>query len=345
MTIYNIFRYKHINMSSYLDNKTLFNEPRVIQHNSHQIMTNVVKPQKVKYINIDTKYCDEYNNNRLDPSCNDYNLAKFTVTIPERVNDVKSIEITDAEIPMTYFNISSALGNNYFKISTDISDGIYVSNMIVLDDGEYTASSLATAIQTELNGVTWAVGYLGYALRFAITNNFSAFSIDPDTYDPSGNWTGRYIDVHFAVSRDGSFDKYNFKNKLGWLLGYRNTDYTIIRDVGDPAESIVNLTGPKYLYLVVDDFTRTGQNSFVTPLHSSFINKNVIAKLLVNKSDYPFGTLMTMHSNNGYLVSDIRSYCGSVDMQKLNVQLLDEAGNVVNLNGVDFSFTMRIVYE
>ena len=327
-------------MKTYLDDKTLFGEPRVIQQNSHQIITNVVKQSKVKYINIDTKYCDEYNNNRLDSSCNDYNISKFTITIPERINDVKSIEITDAEIPMTYFNISSAIGNNYFKISTDISSGTYVSNMIVLNDGEYTTTSLVTAIQAKLDAINWAVGYLNYKLIFTITNNYSNFAISPDPLS-----TGRHIDIHFAVDQNGSFDKYNFKNKLGWLLGYRNTDYVISRFSGTNSESVVNLMGPKYLYLVVDEFTRTGQNSFVTPLHSSFINKNVIAKLLVNKKDYPFGTLMTMHANNGNLISDIRSYCGKIDIQKLNVQLLDEDGNVVNLNGLDFSFTTKIVHE
>ena len=50
-------------MSNYFDNKELFLEPKVKQYGSHMVMSNVYKNTKVKYVNIDTKFRDEYNYN------------------------------------------------------------------------------------------------------------------------------------------------------------------------------------------------------------------------------------------------------------------------------------------
>ena len=51
-------------MSKYFDTKNLtFMEPKVIENGNHMIMTNVHNEQKTKYINIDTRFQQEYNMN------------------------------------------------------------------------------------------------------------------------------------------------------------------------------------------------------------------------------------------------------------------------------------------
>ena len=50
-------------MSSYFDNKQLFSGTTVNQYGSHMVMDNVMKERKTKYVNIDTKFRDEYNYN------------------------------------------------------------------------------------------------------------------------------------------------------------------------------------------------------------------------------------------------------------------------------------------
>ena len=37
-----------------------FLSPKVTQHSGHMIMTNVNKPSKIKYFNIDTRFQEEY---------------------------------------------------------------------------------------------------------------------------------------------------------------------------------------------------------------------------------------------------------------------------------------------
>lgn len=296
-------------MSSYFDNKELFNGPKVNQYGSHMLMTNVTKTSKMKYVNIDTKFRDEYNSNVTS----DYNI-----TLPERITDVRSISVTNVEIPMTFFNISENLGNNAMKIQT---------TAVVVPDGEYTITTLVAALEAR----RIALGFTGFA--FTTANNKITMT--------SG---GTLHIVDFGVDSSGGFAKYNFKSRLGWLMGFRSQTYSVISGSPITSEFLSDLSGPRYLYLVVDEFTSNGnQKSFISPLPSSVINKNILARIPMNKQIYAFMSVLPL--SNDDLLSDVRSYTGKVDIQKLNVQLVNENGIAMNLNGADFSFCLRLEHE
>jgi hypothetical protein len=301
-------------MSQYFDNKELFVGPKTTQYGSHMVMTNVMKESKVKYINIDTRFRDEYNY---------LSVSNYNITLPERFNEVHNISVTNAEIPMTFYNISANFGNNVMKI-TNGSD----VNVITIPDGQYSQSTLKSAMNAELT----ALGSPFTNVTFDISNNFSSF-------DPS---SGTFI-IDFAVDSTGGFSKYDIKSKLGWLLGFRNISYTFSSK--KISEAIVDLNGPRYLYLVIDEFTKGNQNSFVSPLPMSVINKNIIARISLDPQNHGFGTILPSNNYNGLLLSDVRSYTGKIDIQKLNVQLVNEIGLPMNLNGSDFSFCIRLEHE
>jgi hypothetical protein len=79
-------------------------------------------------------------------------------------------------------------------------------------------------------------------------------------------------------------------------------------------------------------------------LSKSFINKNIIARIATNFADFPYGSILTARKN-GLLVCDCREFTGKVNLQKLNVQLVNEYGYPVNLNGLDFSFCIEVEHE
>jgi hypothetical protein len=326
-------------MSEYFDNKNLFSSPKVSQYGSHVVMTDVIKESRIKYINIDTKFCDEYMNNRLKTNGAEYNLANYNITLPERIMDVKKINICSAEIPMSFFNISASMGNNYFKLTSDASANW--SAMIIVPDGQYTSSSLITQINTLLTRSNFPTNppYLNAVdLSYNVSNQFSTFYLDSAS-------TFSSITLNFAVNVNGDFDKYHFKSKLGWLLGFRNTSYRITKGSTLTSEAVLNLAGPKYLYLAIDEFSKGNQMSFLSALPTYLINKNIIAKILLDSKNYPFGYNLVVNKNLGTLITEIRSYSGKIDLQKLNIQLLDENGQMVNLNGLDFSFCIEMEYE
>lgn len=307
-------------MSEYHNKPDLFLEPKTTQYGSHMIMSNVNKPTKMKYVNIDTKFRDEYNY---------LQTSNYNITLPQRINDVKTMRLTNIEIPMTIYNISANLGNNYFKI---INPSNSASKMVVLPDGNYTKTTLISAMNTAITALS-ATPFTN--LVYAATDgNKSVFTT-----------TSANITVEFDVDSTGQPDKYNVKSKLGWLLGFRNFIYAITTAINATSESFIDLLGPKYLYLAVEEFNKGNQNSFITPLSSSLVNKNVIARITMNGATYPFGQILPANQYNALLISDKRNYTGKIDLQKLNVQLINEYGVAMSLNGMDFSFCLEIEHE
>jgi hypothetical protein len=309
-------------MSKYFDNKDSFLEPRVNQYNSHMVMTNVSQSTRKKYINIDSR--------NLDVSGN--SIANYTIMLPERINNVKSIMVCNAEVPISYYNVSSNLGNNSF--------GVYnvdnaTSGSVVVSNGNYTSSTLVT----EINSKLYALGSYFEDLSFNIYNNFVISSVKSDSSVATSG-----IDVNFAVNSSNEFDKYNFKAKLGWLLGFRDTSYNMTSTTRT-AEALPDLNGPRYLYLVVDEFTKGNQSSFLAINTRSQIQGNILARITMNKTTFGFGNILPANNFNGYLLTDRRSYNGRVDLQKLKIQLTDEYGTPVDLNGSGFSFCLEVEYE
>ena len=148
-----------------------------------------------------------------------------------------------------------------------------------------------------------------------------------------------------TVGATAEFDKFNVKSKLGWLLGFRDISYNIAAGQTKYAENMLDLNNPKYVYLAVDEFSNGNQSSFISPMPMSIINKNILARITLDPSHYGIGTVLPANQYNGFLLSDRRSYSGKVNLQKLKLQLVNEYGHAVNLNGLDFSFSLEIEYE
>ena len=314
-------------MSEYFDNKDLFLEPKVKQYGSHMVMTNVNKPTKHKYFNIDTRFRDDYDeySNTKQTICN--------ITLPQRINDVKSINVCSAEIPLSYYNISASLGNNAFQI---IRTSDNTAKTIVIKDGYYNSTSLVTQINAEMSTATFS------EIVFYINNNCSITINNNNNY--TFNFAIRTSMTTTGDSQNDDIDKFNFKSKLGWLLGFRNISYTI-NQTNLTSEAFVDLNGPRYLYLVLDEYNNGNQNSFISPLYTSILNKNILAKIIIDNNHYEFGKILTANNFNGYLLTDRRCYNGKIDLQRLKIQLVNEIGMPIDLNGLDFSFTLEIEYE
>ena len=306
--------------SKYDDGKSNFLSPKVTQYDGHMVMTNVTKPSKRKFINIDTRYRDDYSS-----------ATNCEFTLPDRITDVKAMVVRNIEIPVTTYNFSTTIGNTYFQI-TDISG--LTKTMVTIPDGEYTPDDLADAVNAAIQATSGSFKNLRYSTN-SLLNSTSVFDCS----------SGKLI-VNFAVNATGQFDGYNIKKKLGWFLGFRNQSYTVPTAPSSiTSEGFVDYSGLRYLYLVVDEYTRGNQNSFIAALPSSLVRKNILARITLNKFTYPFGSYLPANNFNGYLLSDRRTYSGKVDIQKLSIQLVDDIGTPISLNGMDYSFCIEVEHE
>ena len=306
-------------MSKYDDNKSLFLAPKMTQYDGHMVMTNVVKPTKTKYVNVDTSFRDEFS------EYDSKSVANCNVTLPERITEVKSIQVRNLELPMSMYNISEAIGNHCFKIEKDAT-----SQMVIIPDGQYTIQSLSTSINGALQALPSPFNQIVYSFTSSLKSAFDPINTS--------------IVLNFAVSPTGAFDAYNLKKKLGWVLGFRSANYNVV-STKTTSEGMVDLSGFRYLYLVLDEFTKGNQNSFIAALPSSLVRKQILARISINTNVYPFGTILPANNYNGYLLTDQRKYSGRVDLQKLNIQLVDDVGKPVSLNGLDYSFCLEVEHE
>ena len=146
--------------------------------------------------------------------------------------------------------------------------------------------------------------------------------------------------------------------QLGWSLGFRNAIYTTtptsttITDVSGviisttsttsttnfniKSESILDIIGPRYLYLSVDDH-RFSINSNFKPCNPSNLPGTIMARLSLKGSPFNIQT-----QNDFSVYSEPRYYFGPVNISKLDIKILDEYGRIVSINNNDFSFTLRL---
>jgi hypothetical protein len=315
-------------MSQYFDDKeALFSSPTITQQGNHMVMSNIYKNTKVKYVNIDTRFNEDVHL---------YNGASFIYNLPQRISDVKSIAVRNLELPMTSYAFSSSKGNTFMKIIKKYINGMVAdSNTLTIPDNNYSLESLKTSINSQLQD-------LGFAndISFNVSNSHSQFIRSVDN-------SFEYI-LQFAVDSKGIFDKFQIKSKLGWCLGFRELEYTLSSAQNTnsvSSEGPINIINFRYLFLVIDEFRQSNPNSFISPLHYSLINKNILARIVVDSNKYPYGTVLPANIFNGLLLSDTRTYSGKTDLQKFQIQLVDEWGKVVDLNYMEFSFCLEIQYE
>jgi len=284
---------------------------------------NPIKKRTIrKNLNIDTKFRENYYSN---PSTN------FNFTLPTTFNDVLQMQLSAIELPTTYFVISKQYGNNFFTLSVNGS-----TKVINIPDGNYNQDTIMTAINNQLSLAGSPFNLIAFVINSTNGTGSGQTLVGEIT---SGTVTS--IELNFQADRYGVEDRNTpLPLKFGWFLGFRNGIY--VNNLNYVSEGIADITGPKYLFLVVDDYNNSVNNNFYGAFNSSILNKNILARISLQSSTFDI-----LEQNNLNLITTPREYFGPVNIQTMNIQLLDEYGRVVNLNNMDFSFclTLTTVYD
>ena len=285
-------------------------------------------------INIDTRFRENYYTSQS---------SNFHLDLPIRLTKVVSLQLSALELPSTFYAISKVFGNNYFVISLPSSSGIEPL-IVTIPDGNYSYLDL----QNYLNN------FLATDPSVPIGSDYSKINFLADINTPNGSGdsgSGKMIvgsttgsvefSLNFETDRYGNDDKQTpLPLKFGWLIGFREGYYE--NNVTYVSEGIIDLLGPKYIYLAVDDFNNNVSDGFYGAFTASILNKNILARITLQGSAFSI-----ISQNNLLLVTTSRQYFGPVDIQKMQIQLLDEYGRILNLNNMDYSFCLsfQTVYD
>jgi hypothetical protein len=280
-----------------------------------------------KSLNIDTRFRDNYFSTAS---------TNFFVSLPINLNNVIQMQLGSIELPTTIYCVSKQYGNNFFTIKVNLSDGTSSSTVITIPDGNYNQTTIMNIINTQLSLASTPISYVSFTINLNEGDTGSAQTmVGPNNDAPiSPNPTITTIELNFQANINGIEDTGTpLPLKFGWTLGFRNGIY--IGNTNYVSEGVVDLKGPRYLYLVIDDFNNNVNNYFYSAFNSSILNKNILARISQTANNY-----YILEQNNLNVITPPREYFGPVNIYNLNVQLLDEYGRIVNLNNMDFSFCL-----
>jgi hypothetical protein len=322
-----------------------------------------------KSLNIDTRFRDNYHTS---------SSSNFHFDLPIKLSEVVSLQLVALELPNTIYSISKIFGNNYFVLTIgygeDESD-IYCNDyacdyelenqnqnqnqnqkietqsvLIIIPDGNYTADSLKNYLNSFMESYSSSSDSLLSLLEYVVFNiDLGPVSSNNSTGKMNVGINSSYQGIPFVfgfkfnVDVSGQEDRINpLQMKFGWVMGFRECDY--FGKSIYTSEGIVDLQGPKYIYLVIDDFNNNVNDGFIGAFKNSILNKNIIARICLQGG---VNILSYLSQNNLALITYPRQYFGPVDILKLQIQLLDAYGKIIDLNNMDYSFclTFQTVYD
>jgi hypothetical protein len=370
--------------------------------------------------------------------------SDYTLELSEPLLNVLSLRLYSFSIPYTWYIIDKLYGNTCFWLTfVDESGAPITSVKISIESGNYTNATMVSTLTGRINAAGINTSTISPIAAIPVTPTVPVY-ISPisgklilNLYGATYNGftiNERTRITFFDVTSDLSC---NFQcastmavnQTLGWVLGYR-VPVENVKKSGNPAIAILDLYGPKYFILVLDDLNQNHiNNGLIGITETSRVLKlpnyyspdlpyrcvpanpaglNVYANSAQLENDEDAGTLIvdklnatysasprvlpsaprTLTQSQLYTINEIlknnertynyklkspvvsdtfailpiklgsmntgdvnvefggsmqdnkRIYFGPVNISRLRVKLLDDRGNIVNLNGCDWCFTI-----
>ena len=279
---------------------------------------NPLKKRSIKKnLNIDTRFRENYFSS---PS------TDFHFSLPINFDNVLQMQLTSLELPITYYNVSKQYGNNFFSVTANTS-----TSVVTIPDGNYSYDGIVNIINNQLTNL----GGLFTEVVFLLNINNSSGSGQMMVGLSAGS-TITSLSLNFQADRFGIDDRSTpLPLKFGWTIGFRNGIYE--NNLNYVSEGVVDISGPRYIYLVVDDHNNNVNNGFYSAFNSSLLNNNILARISLQSRFFD-----VQITNNLNIVTNPREYFGPVNIQNINIQLLDEYGRVLDINNMDYSFCLTL---
>ncbi len=298
----------------------------VINVHENNIAKGNINPiqRTTQLINIHLNSCFRENYYRSSPTNFKYHIPNGTI------QNILSIKLSSIEIPNSWYLFSYKKNNNRFKIEITNCNKCSIHE-IVIPDGNYDRDQLVFFLNDKyfinsanplLKNIEFEIDKFTNKSYFKLTNNA------PSDFE---------FNLHFV---DDNID--NILETCGWILGFRLANYLKINDIVS-SEGLFDGAGDKYIYLSINDYQQNYNENNIVCFDGTSTYDNIIAKIPMINGKFSF----IINENNYNPLIKIRKYNGPVNLNKLEIKLFDKFNNIIDLNNMDWSFSLEleILYE
>jgi len=369
-----------------------------------------------RFINLDSQF-------RQPTASGESSATDYTLDLSEPMNNVLSMRLYSVQIPYAWYSVDISHGTNCFWI---VSGNVTIN--ISIESGNYTPQQLANELNTNSSAFGSNVFTLIDDTRGPVTYNENNGKLTINISSSIITYIGQTDDaniIFFDPNGDLVCDSVcnptrSLNQTLGWVMGYRLSTINV-DPLGNKASAMVDLYGPRYLILSIDDYNQNHiNNGLITITETSTklkmptyynpglptecntieLQNNVglpngginpylkqtpsviptAPRVLTQAQIYSINQIRKNNENNtnyrlkaptnsdtfaliplkhggvtgsmfidfgGSLQDNKRTYFGPVNIDRLRVKLQDDKGNIVNMNGADWSVTIicELLYQ
>jgi hypothetical protein len=249
----------------------------------------------------------------------------YTADLSETLNNVISLRLFSIQIPFTWYLIDVAYGNTCMWVTNSGN-----TFLVEIDSGNYSASDLCVALNAAFVQAGFVVSSASGVATYSASSGKVTLSLG-GTVDPSGNIIYGIAEGANAEPSSPYITFFDFSRKLkckegcasatlcfdrslGWTLGFRLHTFPIY-STGNVGTAVVNVSGPKYFILILDDF-----------------NQNHINNGVVNIAEYSSRLSLPSYYSPDYPITCVPNVGGVDELSALQAKALGV--NINNLAGL-----------
>jgi hypothetical protein len=306
------------------------------------------------------------------PHTSIYSETKFTFSLGENLKDVSELLVTSVQIPFTWYNIDEAYNNNYFWLNGE---------EIRVESGYYTKATLISAVSLKMQSyISLNITHSEVSGKATISNMSTdekriEFHRNGETFINNNlGWILGYRDVSYnilpseKIKSEALINVSGFQHFFILMNDFNNSqdNQNIISiEGGDDNISIPNYYSddlrildiqnniPAYGQGIPFSITKSQQytiNEILKARNKSFnklgfnATSDVLAIIPVNIIIGNLGESVFTNSNHNTAIVK-RRYFGSVNIDRMQIELVNDYGQTVNLNGSNWSFLIESTHE
>ena len=296
----------------------------VVQMTQQKMVCGSVNPLERERIFTNIHFNSKFRDNYYSTSS-----SNFQYTLPQPSDKVVSLSLSSICIPNSWYVFSTECDSNRFIVEISGVCIPFSIFEIVIPDGNYDDCALESFLNDTYffnSGVDNPLKFVKFSIQPQSLKSMFEFIKDaPDEIE---------MNVKFVDIRTKSI-----MYTAGWTMGFRYGQYLHITKYL-MSEGLFNAGGDCYLYFCLDDFNKNVNNSNVVLFDDSMMRDDVLAKIYLIDGKFA----MNVDNNPDDCCNHVktRKYFGPIDLRKIHVRLLNQYGRVINLNNMDYSFSLEV---